>query len=440
MSFLDDLSKGLPGLKLAVPASWRKQEEQERRVVLIDSEQRVGWHVLHSPWRADLRTEPKEYAELLRRDIERHARYGFEQHYAQVPQPKPAAGQAAPPPRPPVRTSDPEWSPIISIEHVKVDGQPALLTIRRVAYEPIMEAVIANLLVPLSTGLLDITVFQHTQDTGYRESSLLNMALQKYPGEGPQKLAKRLGQTFFDAPENDDKFPNHPLTCVRKALRWLLALPKDQLAVTSPASPLPAPGADIELTSVGCAVQVPPRYALIPEGVLPVPTGVALLSRVILEGADDPQMLDIRQLSGPSLPLEGREDRLLQLLQRQVEEWQRQGATQLEMKQEPVEVPQASPEGPKRIALAVEVSMVLGGVRTHAVSRWLVDHDGRVFRIGVATPPYVPMAEAAKDADFVIKSFRRVAAAKKEGAWLTSDLRLAPAKRAAMAAQQSPAE
>lgn len=433
MSFLEDLTKGLPGLKLAIPSTWRRQEEQERRAVLIDSEHRVGWHILHSPWRADLRTEPKEYAELLRRDIERHARYGFEQHYAQVPPPQIKPGQPAPPPRPPVRTSDAEWSPLISVEHLKIDGQPALLTIRRVAYEPIMEAVIANLLIPLSTGLLDITIFQHTQDTGYRESSLLNLALQKYPGEGPQKLAKRLGQTFFDAPENDEKFPNHPLTCVRKAVRWLLALPKDQLAVTAPAQALPAPGTELELPGIGCAIRVPPRYALIPDGVLPVPAGVALMSRVILEGADDPQMLDVRQLSGPSLPAEGREDKLLQLLQRQVEEWQRQGATQMEVKQEPVSMPQGegSDGEPKRIALAVEVSMVLGGVRTHAVSRWIVDHDGRVFRIGVATPPYVPMAEAAQDADIVLQSFRRLASKKKDGAWLTSDIRLAPAKRAA---------
>jgi hypothetical protein len=156
-----------------------------------------------------------------------------------------------------------------------------------------------------------------------------------------------------------------------------------------------------------------------------------------LEGADDPQMLDVRQLSGPSLPAVGREDRLLQLLQRQVEEWQRQGASEMEIKQEAAAVPQADDAEPKRIALAVEVSMVLGGVRTHAVSRWIVDHDGRVFRIGVATPPYVPMAEAAKDADFVLQSFRRIAAKKKEGAWLTSDLRLAPAKPAPTEAAQN---
>ena len=36
---------------------------------------------------------------------------------------------------------------------------------------------------------------------------------------------------------------------------------------------------------------LPPRYAVIPDGVLPVPMGVTLLSRVILEGGDEPSYL-----------------------------------------------------------------------------------------------------------------------------------------------------
>ncbi len=435
MGFLDDLKKGLPGLKLAIPDTWRRQEEQERRVVLIDTEHRVGWHILHAPWRADLRADSPEQKAELRRDIERSARFGFEQHYAQVPQPRPAPGQPPPPARLPPRTSDPEWSPIISLEQLMIAGQPALLTVRRVAYEPVMEAVVANLLIPLATGLVDITVFQHTQETGYRENALLNLAIQKYPGESPQKLARRLGQTYFDDLQHDAQFPNHPLTCVRGALRWLLSLPQEQLAITSPAAALPAADAEIELPSVQCAVRLPRRYAVIPDGVLPVPTGVVLLSRVILEGAEDPQMLDIRHLSGPSLPVEDRKERLLALLQRQTEEWQRQGATELDIKQELIEpMPDPDPArrsaGP-RLALSAGVSMTLNGVRTHTVSRWLVDHDGRVFRIGIATPPYVPTAEAAADADLVLRSFRRLAGKKAAStAWLTSDLRLAPLKRA----------
>ncbi|MBL9004435.1 MAG: hypothetical protein JNJ46_09325 [Myxococcales bacterium] len=434
MGFIDDIKKGLPGLKLAIPESWRVQDEQERRAVLIDAEHRVGWHIVHAPWRADLR--PEHFADH-KRDLERHARYSFEQQYHQI-QLQAQPGQA-PPQRPPVRTSDPEFHPLIQAEYITVCGQPALFTLRRVAYEPVMEAVVGNILIPVATGILDITAFQHTQQTGYRETNLLNHALQKYPGEGPQKLARRLGQSHFDDPANDAQFPQHPLTCVRAAIRWLLALSKDELDITAPATPLPAPGSEIELPSVGAAIRLPARYALIPDGVLPIPVGVTLLSRVILEGGDEPQMLDVRQLSGITLPAEGRPDKLMELLQRQVQEWQQQGGSQIEVHTEAVELPQdpARVSDGARVALAVQVSLTLGGVRTHTVVRWLCDHDGRVFRIGVATPPFIPIQEAAADADAVLKSFRRLPPKKTGGAWLTSDLRLAPAKRAQQAASSA---
>ena len=184
MGFIDDLKKGLPGIQLAVPDAWKRQEEHDRRVVLVDSAHRVGWHILHAPWRADLRPTS---AEVRRRDILRHARFGFEQHYHQVPVPKGTQ-------RPPARTLDPAFSPLISMEYIDFCGVPALFCIRRVAHEQLMEAVVGNILIPLATGVIDITAFQHTQETGYRETNLLNMAMQKYPGEGLQKLAQRLGQ------------------------------------------------------------------------------------------------------------------------------------------------------------------------------------------------------------------------------------------------------
>ena len=70
---------------------------------------------------------------------------------------------------------------------------------------------------------------------------------------------------------------------------------------------------------------------------------------------------------------------------------------------------------------------------------WIADRDGRVFRIGIATPPYTPIAEAAADIDVVLKSWRRLPT-KSTGFWLTSDeIRLAPAARERLAAQQAQA-
>lgn len=423
MSFIDDLKKGLPGIQLAIPDAWKRQEEHDRRAVLIDSEHRVGWHILHAPWRVDLRAA---IADKRRRDIERHARFGFDQHYQQVPVPEGAK-------RPPPRTADPAFSPLISVDYIDFAGVPAVMIVRRVAHEQVMEAVVGNILVPLATGVLDITAFQHTQETGYRETNLLNQAMQKYPGEGLQKLAQRLGQGYFDDPQYDAQFPTHPLTCVRAALSWLRKLPAAELRVTAPPPPLPEPGTEVELPQVGCAIKPPAGYVAVPPGVLPLPAGVAVLSRVILEAADDPQMLDVRQVSGVSLAPEDRTGQLLKLVQRQVAEWQSQGAQQIEMSHEPVALPAgltASGSSGEAVALAVQVKMVINGAPTQTVARWLADADGRVFRIGVATPPYVPVNEAAADVDEAVKSFRRLTV-KSSGAWLTSDLRLAPAKRAA---------
>jgi len=423
MGFIDDLKQGLPGVRFAIPDGWKVQEQQDRRIVLLDEEHKVGWHIIHAPWRADFR---KEFAAEQRRDIERHARYGFEQHYHQI-----QVQQGTQ--RPPVRTTDPEFSPLISVEYVTLDGVECLYILRRVAYEPILEAVVGNILVPLGNGLLDITVFQHSQQTGYRENQLLTLALQQNPGEGLPKVRRKLGQTHFDDPAHDDKFPTHPLTCVRKAVKWLLGLSKEALAVTNPAPALPAVGAEIELPQIGCAIKVPPRYLPIPDGVLPVPAGVQLLSRVILEGADDPQMLDVRLVAGVNLSPETRQAKLAEMVQQQIAEWQQNGATNIEISSEPIDPPGGNEGG--RIAIAVSVSMLLGGVPTHTVARWLCDTDGKVFRVGVATPPYVPTADAAADVDFVLSSFRRLPM-KSGGAWLTSDLQLAPAKRAQLAAQK----
>ena len=327
----------------------------------------------------------------------------------------------------------------IAVEEGDDGGVRALHVLRRVAYEPALEAVVGNLLIPVGSGLIDITAFHHTQQTGYREQQLLTLAMQQSPSEGAQKLARRLGLKHYDDPAHDEKFPSHPLTCVRRALKWLLSLPQAELAVTQRPEPLPASSSEIELAGAACAIKAPPRYVQVPAGVLPVPAGVALLSRVVLEAADDPQMLDVRQIAGVSLAAEDRSGQLLKLIQRQVGEWQAQGAQQIEMSHEPFQLdappsPGVTASG-ERIGLAVQVKMVINGAPTQTVARWIADADGRVFRIGMATPPYVPVAEAAADVDLAVRAFRRLPA-KSTGAWLTSDLKLAPAKRAAAAAAQ----
>ena len=97
MISIEDLKKVSPGIQFAIPDAWKRQEEHDRRAVLVDSEHRSGG-ISCMPWRVDLRPE---FAERRRRDIERHARFGFE-HYQQVPVPKEAKRSVA-------RTADPHF-------------------------------------------------------------------------------------------------------------------------------------------------------------------------------------------------------------------------------------------------------------------------------------------------------------------------------------------
>ena len=145
-------------------------------------------------------------------------------------------------------------------------------------------------------------------------------------------------------------------------------------------------------------------------------------------------MLDVRQMAGVTLSAGVGPTKLMQLLQKQIQEWQQQGGSQIEVHTEAVELPQdpAKVAEGARVALAVQVSLTLGGVRTHTVVRWICDHDGRVFRIGVATPPFIPIN---RPPPMPMPCCARSDACRRKsgGAWLTSDLRLAPAKRAEQA-------
>ena len=60
-----------------VVAGWEGKSD----AVLVDNDHRVGWHIVHAPWRADLR--PKT-SPITARDLERHARFSFEQRYQRI--------------------------------------------------------------------------------------------------------------------------------------------------------------------------------------------------------------------------------------------------------------------------------------------------------------------------------------------------------------------
>lgn len=416
MGFIDDLKKGLPGVRFDLPGSTQVHEEQERRAVFVDNDHRVGWHVLHAPWRLDLRPE---HDKLLRQDIQRQARFTFEEQYQQLAAAFP--DDEARRQRPPVRTTDPSWSPLLSVETIKIGEAPAVQIIRRVAYEPALEVVTGSLLIPLATGMIEITCFHRTQETGRRETMLLQLAMQRYPGEDVPQLAARLGQTFFDDPSHDRDFATHPLSLVRAALKWLREAGEEVLKVTAPMAPFK--DEPIELPATGCRINIPPRYLPLPRGTVPVPRTMAVMTRVMLEASESPRMLDIFRLPDvevpASLPAAERQQQLLTLARGNAEEWSKQGATDVELT-----VEERKPHG-KRPTAASVIRMKINGLPTLAVSRWLLDDDGQVFRVAAGAPTYVPVEELDAELDTVIASLQRIEMPQNQP-WLTSDITLKP--------------
>lgn len=401
MAFIEDLKNGLPGVQFAVPEGWQVHEDQERRAVLLDNERKVGWHLVHTPWRLDLR---RQHDEVLRRDIERHARYTFVEQYKQIELPPGSE-------RPPPRVLDPTWSPIIEIDHIRVGEAPALLILRRVAYEPAIEVVLGHVQIPLVTGLCDLTVFHRTNETGGREGALLEKALLKYPGETPQALVQRLGQRYFDDPAHDATFPGHALTLVRGALRWLLGGPEQRIKVTAPMGEMPA--GELGLPMASCAVQVPPRYVPLPPGAVPMPRSMVVMTRVLLEGGENPRILDVWHLTDVLLKGSAAEraSQLHELIKKNAAEVEEQGVKiDLAVKDLPSEGEQVRASTEMRVQ---------AGAPTLSVSRWMVEPDGQVFRVSISAPDYIPAAELNDEADAVMKSWRRLAKVGRT-AWLTS--------------------
>lgn len=420
MGFIDDLQNGRPGIRLVIPPDWKVHEEQPRRAVLLDNDRRVGWHIAHAPVAMDLRRESET---VLRKDLERHARHLFSEQYGQLKLPPELASR-----RPPLRTSDPswpDWSPIIHLEHVQIAGGEALWILRRQAFEPAMEIVLSTLLVPLQTGVCEITAFHRTTDSGEssrRESFLIGMAAPQHPGKKPEEIARILGQSYLDDAKHDEQFPQSPVALARAAGRWLLG-DKERLQITAP---LPAvPGGEVILGASECAIVPPPRYLPISAQGLGVPPSMSVLTRVLLDVTDNPRVLDLWLLP-EALPADNRQQALEEMAKRAASDWERQGATEVE-----ADVKALPPQG-EQLRVASAVKMRLGEGRAQTVMRWVAEPDGRVFRISLGAPPYVPREELEAEADQVLKSFRRQKPQLRD-AWLTNDTRLRPKSAPAQA-------
>ncbi len=242
MGLMAALREGSHGVRLSPPAGYRLDEDREDALKLTDLERGVGWFFYVFPGlHLDL---DAEHRDGLRRALEWPARDMFDSLFRAQRRDDEA--------RP--RTADPSWSPMIDVEHLLVDGSPALRTVHRMAYEAGREVVMGHLLVPLRKGLFEVRVICRDSFTGLRETALLDARMAESPPgtDAPGGLR----QADYDDPMHDAAFPEHALSRTRAALHWLLSEADLRVLERSEAKGV----GEVELTKLGCIVRAPPRF------------------------------------------------------------------------------------------------------------------------------------------------------------------------------------
>lgn len=263
MSLANQLESGELGVRLELPSRFETVAEEPRNLHVVDAESGVAWWFLHFPGLLmDLGDSNRDF---LREALKWPARVMFDDLHSQM-----SDGDEP-------RTADASWSPLIEAEFLSLRGAAALRTVHRMVYVPGNEMIMGHILVPLRTGLFEARALTRNHGpTGLRASAL--MMLQMDDDDEPSMPS----QSFFDDEKHDAKFPEHPLSRLRGALRW----------VTGPEGlePLdPAPQSDgnarVRLEDVGCSFDAPP--CMDPD----------TLARVLFCGTDGVQRLIVERLS-----------------------------------------------------------------------------------------------------------------------------------------------
>lgn len=264
---------------------------------------------------------------------------------------------------------------------------------RRITFQPGNELLSGTLLVPVVDGFFEIAAIARAATTGMRESVLLMARTHGKPFEPGTSVPS---QAEYDAPAHDHRFPDHPLTLVRAALRWLQS--DAAIEVLSPA-PDP-PSGEIVVEAASCAVVLPPRYVFVPREVMPMAPTLASYTRVAL-GEGVPRMLDVWRLEG-RITQRDRARRLKELALEMTADWEKEGVSDLEQEAEIVasDTKSASVRGFARF--------FVGAKRKLSALRWRADEDGVVFRVSASGPAHLSEEALRNDADAVMSSLRRL--------------------------------
>lgn len=379
------MQEGRVGVRFPVPAHLAVEQETSDFALLLDRERELVWTLHRSEYRLDL--QPAHEA-LLRRDIERHARALFERCFEEAE--RPAWWLPVKP-----RTSDPAWSPVVEVERVQIGGADALWVVHRMFYEPGNETVMGHLLIPLAQGLFEFRMFKHAEMSGLRESMLTGGQVGAAEDNLERALARRdIDQASFDDPVHDVQFPEHPLSTVRAAQRWLL---EDAQVEVAPAGQ--AEAGEVVAPHAGFAVTPPPRYMPLAADDMPR----MRFSRVSLATTDGVQLLTVARLPPARSQAVLTGDELLEMGEELAHD-------DIPYAMNPHVTAELLPDVAGRPQVRVHCTYdEAGNAPQHTAFRWFVDEGGAAVMVAVAAARYVPAEELFAQAEEVVGSFRLLA-------------------------------
>ena len=356
-----ELALGTPGVKMAIPSGWEAIQDAPRSGVFRDEASGLIWQIRSLPWRLDL--DPAN-EEALAADVEAFSRGLFEEEFART-----AASGARTPMTPAApRTSDPEWSPVVSRERIELGGGVALRIVRRVSYTPGNETIVGSLLVPVAGGIVEINAAAKAQTTGARESAVMLMKSEK--GKPPAFFP----QSVYDDPALDASFAGHPLSRLRAAL----AAREPEITVTDPVTATAAAGPQA-IPSARCTVTLPPRFLPLSPGTAGMSSTLVMCTRVAL-GGDGLRLFDVWRF-GDEAPHDAAA--LAALAESVTRGWEREGAKIAAVESAPQE-----PAGAwMRARCYARISVA--GNETHGVQWWLAK-PGAVYRLSSSGPTFLP--------------------------------------------------
>ena len=227
-------------------------------------------------------------------------------------------------------------------------------------------------MISLEQGTIYLSALRRADMTGVRESFLV-ITRQHTVEEGDAGLSE-ISQAMIDDPTLDERFPDHPLSAIRRALHWALTTPLD-LRIRTPLSS--EPETPMTLPRSGCSITPPPRFRVCPAMAAKMDSSLTPFIRATVPQGGS-YGFDVWRV--PSLSIKGRQatQRLRRIAEEHMREWGRDGDPAVEFEWVEYSIRDGLP------GVSTYVSFHVHGQRNHAVANWFVDHDGTVFRVCMA--------------------------------------------------------